>query len=108
MDQLRKFSTTLINELHTDPQFMTKLQANPQTTLKAIEAEVRQAIPDTWVYRIVVLAIGVALVSIVIGVLVMVATGNYKGEASLPTMLTAIGSTALGALAGLLAPSPKS
>jgi hypothetical protein len=106
MNRTRKFIAEVTDKLATDPQFVAEFKANPQKALNEVEKTVRAEIPDTWIYRIVVLALGITVVSIVIGVLIVMATGNYSGETSIPTILTAIGSAAIGALAGLLAPSP--
>jgi hypothetical protein len=57
---------------------------------------------DVWIYRIVVLALGLAvLTSIAASTLIA-----WNG-ATPPEGLVAIGSAAVGALAGLLAPSPR-
>ena len=59
---------------------------------------------DKWIYRIVVLALGLT-------VLLAVSGGIYlavKQVTATPEILVAIGSAAVGALAGLLAPSPGS
>ena len=57
---------------------------------------------DTWIYRIVVIALGATLFATVFGAICIVIA---DGEP--PDILIAIGSAAVGALAGLLAPSPK-
>jgi hypothetical protein len=56
-------------------------------------------IPDTWVYRLVVLALGVAIFVPLIAVLINKDIETMK-------LLLPIATGALGALAGLLAPSP--
>ncbi|HWT12564.1 MAG TPA: hypothetical protein VN231_07410 [Allosphingosinicella sp.] len=58
-------------------------------------------LPDTWVYRIVVIALGLALFVPLIGPLVAPA------EEDVIQLLLPIATGALGALAGLLAPSPS-
>jgi hypothetical protein len=61
---------------------------------------------DVWIYRMVVMVLGLAVLATIIGGLGLAFKGdvNYK----LPAELVAIGSAAVGALAGLLAPSPVS
>ncbi len=60
---------------------------------------------DNWIYRIVVSSLGLALILTVIGGILAALIGG-QGTA-LPEGLVAIGSASVGALAGLLAPSPK-
>lgn len=59
---------------------------------------------DVWIYRIVILVLGITVLATIIGGLGLAYKGdvNYK----LPAEIVAIGSAAVGALAGLLAPSP--
>lgn len=58
---------------------------------------------DQWFYRIVVLALSIALLGVIVAITIL----NIKGRTGYEA-LTAIGSAAIGALAGLLAPSPVS
>ena len=59
-------------------------------------------LPDTWIYRIVVAALGIAIFIPLFAILGKPATdGMQLGQLLLP-----IATGALGALAGLLAPSP--
>jgi hypothetical protein len=64
-------------------------------------------IPDNWIYRIVVGSLGFVVVVITLGIVWRVASGNTVEDKNIPTILTALGSAAIGALAGLLAPSPN-
>lgn len=64
-------------------------------------------IPDNWIYRIVVGSLGFVIVTITLGIVWRVASGNAVEDKNIPTILTALGSAAIGALAGLLAPSPS-
>ncbi len=57
---------------------------------------------DPWVYRIVVLSLGLTVLGTVGGGFLLA----FKVGASIPEGLIALGSAAVGALAGLLAPSP--
>ena len=89
------------------PGLMDQAKADP-TILDKIESEVTKHLPppvfigDKMIYRTVVIALaGVALLA-VIGALVLAA---YKQV--VPDMVTALGSAAIGAMAGLLAPSPS-
>ena len=67
--------------------------------LQAVESAAAP-LPDTWVYRIVVIALGLAIFVPLIGPMVA------PGQADVIQVLLPIATGALGALAGLLAPSP--
>lgn len=83
-----------------EPDLRDALSSDPETTLARIDA---QPVPDTWIYRIVVISLGLAVLSCIIGAIVLSALGK-----PIPELLIALGSGAIGALAGLLAPSPSS
>lgn len=59
---------------------------------------------DKWIYRIVVSTLGLAILLAVSGGIYLAA----KPDTAIPDILVAIGSAAVGALAGLLAPTPGS
>lgn len=63
-------------------------------------------VPDNWIYRIVVGSLGLAILLVVVGA-VLLTFNTTDGDKRVPTILTAIASGAIGALAGLLAPSPQ-
>ena len=67
------------------------------------EAVLRSEVPNTLVYQITVVVLGLSVLS-VIAALVLITL--QKGQAEIPQALVAIGSAAIGALAGLLAPTP--
>jgi len=56
---------------------------------------------DVWLYRIVVIALALSALGSLIGA-IMLATQDRQA----PELLVALGSAAMGGLAGLLAPSP--
>ena len=60
---------------------------------------------DVWIYRLVVIFLGLVVLFTVLGDITLMMTNQVKG---LPDGIIAIGSAAIGALAGLLAPSPVS
>ena len=62
---------------------------------------------DVWVYRIVVSAFAAVLLIASLGALLLPLSGAQVSEMS-GTLLVALTSGAVGALAGLLAPSPQS
>ena len=57
---------------------------------------------DVWIYRMVVGLLGVVLIAATVGGLVIA----MAGKGPVPDVVVAMGSGAVGALAGLLAPSP--
>jgi hypothetical protein len=82
--------------------------ANPQEVESIVqeartEAVARTAIPDTFVYRATVIVLGFAVVAVVLA-----QAWLTNGGKEIPEGLIAIGSAAIGALAGLLAPQPAS
>lgn len=56
---------------------------------------------DIWLYRIVVVVLGLTVVASVVGAIALALIGQ-----STPEVIVALGSAAIGGLAGLLAPSP--
>ena len=75
-------------------------------TRGTVMTEVREAagpLPDTWIYRIVVIALGLA---IFIPLFAILPRSDTAAAMSLGQLLLPIATGALGALAGLLAPSP--
>jgi hypothetical protein len=56
---------------------------------------------DVWLFRIVVAVLGLTVVGSVVGAILLALSGQ-----STPEVLVALGSAAIGGLAGLLAPSP--
>jgi len=95
-------------EVENNVELQNRIKEDPVAVIK----QVQQAPPkpldsDKWIYRIVVLALGITIVSIIIGVLILIGKGEINDDKAVPTILTAIGSAAIGALAGLLAPNPK-
>ncbi len=61
---------------------------------------------DVWIYRGVVFILGAAVLATVWGGLDIAIYQHADNAAKLPDAIVSIGSAAVGALAGLLAPSP--
>ncbi len=81
-----------------DPELARRISEKPAETLAGLAAPLQS---DVWIYRIVVIALGLTVVLAVIGGILL--TSMTK---DVPELLVALGSAAVGALAGLLAPSP--
>src|SRR5438445_11621895 len=60
---------------------------------------------DIWIYRAVVAVLGITVIATVFGGIYLATKADTNIK--LPDAIVAIGSAAVGALAGLLAPSPK-
>jgi hypothetical protein len=86
---------------HNDKAFEDQLKADPVQTLSSLATPVLEN--DPWVYRIVVSSLGLTVLASVLGAIALEAIGADE----IPTLLTALGSAAVGALAGLLAPQPQ-
>ncbi len=94
------------SQLVSSPDLQIQFKENPLEAVKQFEQQ-SPLQTDKWIYRIIVSALGLTILAIIIGVLVLMGTGRITNDQGVPTVLTAIGSAAIGALAGLLAPSPK-
>lgn len=102
----------LVDRIVNSQELTTKVQANPAIELPKIAEQIVREMPppplesDCWIYRIVVLALGATVLIVVGGAVALAFAHNGTGDVKIPEVLTAIGSAAVGALAGLLAPSP--
>jgi hypothetical protein len=89
----------LAERIDEDPWLEGEIKKDPRVVAAVFQPPLET---DVWIYRIVVLALGIAVLASIGGAIYLVAIG--KGE--VPPILVALGSAAVGALAGLLAPSP--
>ncbi len=94
-------------ELSSNQHLQDQFKADPIAAVNQVQTT-NPLSTDVWVYRIIVSALGFTILSIIIGVIILIGTGKISDDKGVPTILTAIGSAAIGALAGLLAPPPKS
>jgi len=81
-----------------NPDLVELIKKDPVKALQNLATPLQT---DVLLYRIVVSSLGAAMLIALIGAIVLVAFGKET-----PDVLVAIGSAAIGALAGLLAPSP--
>ena len=104
MEQAKQKFEEFADELERDDELQEKLKQDPVGTIRTVAA----GIPpdplktDKWIYRIVVIALGGTVLTGAIGAIILAAAGQ-----TVPEILLALGSAAVGALAGLLAPSPS-
>jgi hypothetical protein len=94
-------------QLESNPVLQDEFKKDPVSAANQFQQESPLS-TDKWIYRIIVLALGLTILAIIIGVLFLMGSGKITDDKGVPTILTAIGSAAIGALAGLLAPPPKS
>jgi hypothetical protein len=94
---------TLAKRIATDTSYAEKVAADPQGEISKAAVELDDPIykSDKFIYRVVVGALAVVVLTTAIGAIIL-----ESGGKTTPQALIALGSTALGALAGLLAPSP--
>jgi hypothetical protein len=104
----------LVNHLLNTPGLLDQVKQDPAATLRAVAKQVTKDLPppayisDTWTYRIVVLSLGLVCVGAMGGAIYLSAQASGSEAAHIPDVMTALGAAAIGALAGLLAPSPGS
>jgi len=84
--------------LQADPELAARVKDDPAGAIAGLAAPLQT---DVWIYRIVVGALALAILGAVGGAILLAMNGR-----TIPEVLLAIGSGAVGALAGLLAPSP--
>jgi hypothetical protein len=90
----------VLESVENNPDLQQRLKDDPVKTLKEIAGAPLQT--DVWIYRMVVGTLGFMGIGAVLGAMLLAFTGK-----STPEVVTALGSAAVGALAGLLAPSPS-
>ncbi|MCF2494303.1 hypothetical protein [Dyadobacter chenhuakuii] len=95
-----EFKKTLVKDEHLQKEF----RDDPVTAVEKLKESPLKT--DTWVYRIVVGALGLTILVITLGVIILTGVGKVNDDNDIPTVITAIASAAIGALAGLLAPPP--
>lgn len=93
----------IVAKIDADPEFKAAVMENPANAI----AKVAKPMPletDNWIYRIVVIALGLIVLITISGqiYIMSVTEGKYLTEG-----IIALASAAVGALAGLLAPSPS-
>jgi hypothetical protein len=82
------------------PELQEQMRADPAGTLQRLAAPLET---DVWIYRTIVGALGLTMLLVIVGSCVLVLY-----DKSIPDVLVAIGTASVGAIAGLLAPSPGS
>lgn len=94
-----------VQALKTNTALQEEFKADPSAAMDKVNIE--GELPNTPVYRMLVIALMVTVLLIVSGVLAMALTGMAEKNQNVLTIFTAIASTAIGALAGVLMPVQK-
>ena len=102
----------MADKILADKNLLTQLQTDPAKVLRETAEQVTRDLPtpafvsDVVTYRIVVTALGLVCVAAIGGAIYLSARATGPTP-NIPDALTALGAAAIGALAGLLAPSPS-
>lgn len=103
----RKFKSleAFYNALREDKEFKKEFQKNPYSILEsAVEIVPKN---DKWIYRIIMISLGITLITVVISALIITSDPDNANN-PIPTIFSSTASIAIGAMVGLLAPSPNS
>ena len=100
MEQNRRASTAtdLAELVRDDPELQAEVRKDP---VEALERLSRPLENDYWIYRIVVGSLALSIFAVIVATTLIVLT---KDDVQIPDVLVALGTGAIGALAGLLAP----
>ena len=91
-------ASELAEKVAQDSALQAQIKADPVTTIANLATPLQT---DVWIYRIVVGVLGIIALIAIIGAIQLANTPN-----GVPDAVLALGGAAVGALAGLLAPSP--
>jgi hypothetical protein len=92
--------------LQKDTTLQSEFQKDPLEAVRKIKEE-HPLQWDRFIYRAVTLMLGIVVIIIAVGILLLVGLDKIENDQDVPTLLTAIGSAAVGAVAGLLSPSVR-
>jgi hypothetical protein len=98
----------LVKIVTGSPSYLADLHTDPKGTLERAAKLATESLPppayvtDRLIYRIVVGSLGIVAIAAIIGAIFLTTLDNK----TVPDVLTALGAASIGALAGLLAPSP--
>ena len=104
--QKMRSSDAMVKQFKSDPELRQALVADPIPTLEKVSKKAKQETEpiyrqDKLVYRMVIVALGLTLLAAAGGAIALALSGKQT-----PEILIALGSAAVGALAGLFVPSP--
>ena len=90
-----------VAKVNEDPNFVEQVKENPAEAIRSVSYPHPKE-TDPWIYRIVVGALSLTILSCIAGAVYLQANNKQ-----MPEILIALGTGSLGGLAGLLAPSPN-
>lgn len=93
----------LADAAERDPALHARVKADPTGTLKTL-ADQGAYFKDPWFYRIAILALALVVIIAALGAIIIAVQNPHNY--TVPTVITALGSAALGGLVGLFAPPP--
>lgn len=102
----------LVDMILGSPATLAALKEKPEETLRQAAAVATKNLPppplvrEAGIYYIVVGSLGFVACAAALGAIYLSSGVPAGTEAKIPELLTALGSAAIGALAGLLVPSP--
>jgi hypothetical protein len=100
MENRASTATDLAELVRGNPELQAAVKQDPVETLDRLARPLES---DPWIYRIIVLTLGIAIIgSVIAATLLRLADSGTQ----IPDLLVAIGTGSIGALAGLLAPRP--
>ena len=116
LPQPKRSVDLLIDKIESDKSLVAKIASDPISTLDGLANQVKRENPpppptpaseDKFSYRVavVVLSLVTVLIVLIIGAKFLLIADASKFD--IPQALVALGSMSLGALAGLLMPSPR-
>lgn len=88
------------------PKNLVLQHAFKDDPIEAVKLLNDDQIPNTTVYKMVVASLGSAVLIVIIGIVIL-SLFSIAIESSILTLFTAIASGCIGALSGLLAPTPR-
>ena len=109
MADVPRSANLLVEMITSSPQYLEDVKRDPEKTLAEVAKLATKTLPppafvtDRWTYRLVVGALGVVAIAAILGAIYL----STFSTPQIPDVLTALGAAAIGALAGLLAPSPR-
>ncbi len=107
MEKFIKSFSQFKEMVENDTDLQDQIKADPKNAIRQFKSQDPIYTKDKWVYRLVVGILGSVILISVIGVVTLMSGKTDNVDKLIPTMLTALSSAAIGALTGLLAPSPR-
>lgn len=96
-------ASELADRVAQSPELQQQIKADPVTAIANLATPLDS---DVWIYRMVVGALGLVVLIAITGAVYLATSSSKEFIREVPDAVLALGSAAIGALAGLLAPSP--